>query len=68
MSKIRQLREARGMTQQDLAKTIGVSQATVSDWEKGKINPDLVRAVKLADLFNTSLDVIYGRESTRREA
>ena len=68
MSKIRQLREARGMTQQDLAKTIGVSQATVSDWESGKINPDLVRAVKLADLFNTSLDVIYGRESTRREA
>ena len=61
MSKIRQLREARGMTQQDLAKTIGVSQATVSDWEKGKINPDLVRAVKLADLFDTTLDVIYGR-------
>ena len=68
MSKIRQMREARGMTQQDLAKTIGVSQATVSDWESGKINPDLVRAVKLADLFNTSLDVIYGRESVRREA
>ena len=49
------------MTQQDLAKTIGVSQATVSDWESRKKNPDLVRAVKLADLFNTTLDVIYGR-------
>lgn len=68
MSKIRQMREARGMTQQDLARTIGVSQATVSDWERGEKNPDLVRAVKLADLFNTSLDVIYGRESVRREA
>lgn len=49
------------MTQQELSKTIGVSQATVSDWENGKIKPDLVRAVKLADLFDTSLDVIYGR-------
>ena len=61
MSKIRQLRESRGMTQQGLADAVGVTQATVSDWENGKIKPDLVRAVKLADLFATTLDIIYGR-------
>ena len=63
MSKIRQLRDARGMTQQTLAEAVGVTQATVSDWENGKMKPDLVRAVKLADLFDTTLDVIYGRSA-----
>ena len=63
LSKIRQLREAQGLTQQALASRVGVTQATVSDWENGKITPDVVRAVKLADLFGTTLDVIYGRSA-----
>ena len=61
MSKIRQLREEKGLTQQGLAGAVGVSQATVSDWETGKIKPELTKAVRLADLFHTTLDVIYGR-------
>ena len=55
------------MTQVELAGAVGVSQATVSDWENGKIKPDLPRAVRLADLFNTTLDVIYGRSEAGTE-
>lgn len=61
MSKIRQLREEKGMTQRELAGAVGVSQPTVCDWENGKIIPELAKAIRLADLFDVSLDVIYGR-------
>jgi transcriptional regulator with XRE-family HTH domain len=38
---IRQLREARGLTQAELAATIGVSSKTVSKWETAKGLPDI---------------------------
>ena len=62
MNAIRQLREEKGMSQRDLATEVGVSQPTVCDWENSKIVPELPKAVRLADLFNVSLDVIYGRQ------
>lgn len=58
---IRQLREEKGMTQQDLAAQVGVSQTAVCNWESGKAKPELPKAVRLADLFGVTLDVIYGR-------
>lgn len=64
MSQIRQLREQKGMTQRDLAHAVGVSQPTVCDWENGKMTPELPKAVRLADLFHVSLDVIYGRSTS----
>jgi transcriptional regulator with XRE-family HTH domain len=38
-SEIRRLREARGLTQQELATAIGVGQRTVGNWERGETIP-----------------------------
>ena len=59
---IKQFREERGMSQTDLAKTIGVDPSTISCFESGKINPSLPLAVRLADvLTGGSLDKLMGR-------
>lgn len=61
--KIKQLREAKGMTQVDLAKDIGVSAAAVNQWEAGTKKPELTKLVLLADLFHVSVDYLLGREA-----
>lgn len=61
--KIKQLREANGMMQTDLARAIGVSAAAVSQWEAGTKTPDLPKLVRLADLFHVSVDYLLGREA-----
>lgn len=38
---LRRFRKERGMTQDELAKKLGVSFQSVSKWEQGKSNPDL---------------------------
>lgn len=56
---IRRLREARGMNQSQLAATAGVSQATVSRWEKGA-SPTGEHIQTLARIFNKSVDELCG--------
>ena len=55
---LRRLREAAGMKQNDLAKLLFVSFQTVSAWERGVNTPDLMTAVKLAELFGITLDTL----------
>lgn len=48
--RIKYAREARGWTKAKLAKEMGVSKATISDWESGKIqNLKMAHLVKLSD-------------------
>jgi transcriptional regulator with XRE-family HTH domain len=49
------------MAQGDVAQYLGVSRTAVTHWESGKKRPDLVNLVKLADLYNVSLDYLMGR-------
>lgn len=52
---IRQLREARGMTQGELAELLGVSNKAVSKWETGKGLPDISLLQPLAQALGVSL-------------
>ena len=52
---IRQLRERRGLTQAELAQTIGVSSKTVSKWETAKGLPDISLLQPLAQALGISL-------------
>ncbi len=61
-NKIAELRKEKGLTQNSLAKTIGTSQANLSRWEKGIIEPSIIECWKLADFFDVSIDVICGRK------
>jgi DNA-binding transcriptional regulator YiaG len=51
MIDVKQLREARGLTQAQFAKLVGVDQSTVSNWEKGMSprGPAQILLRKLAD-------------------
>ena len=58
---IRELRKKKGILQKTLADEIGVSIATISDWEMGKKNPSGERLQKLARFFNVDELVILGK-------
>lgn len=50
---IRSLRKAAGMTQQQLADIIGVTQTMVARWETGRAKPSAKNAKKIKDLLQT---------------
>ena len=50
------------LSQEKLAKAVGVSQQCVSKWEEGKNEPTLSYLWRLADLFGVSIDMLCGRE------
>ncbi len=58
--RIRAHRRARSLTQQQVADALGVTVGAVYKWEAGLSAPDLSLLVELADLFDTSVDVLLG--------
>lgn len=52
------LLESRGIAQNDLAESMGVSTASVSDWCSGKKYPRADKVQKLADFFNVPMSAI----------
>ena len=60
MNIVRELRKKAGIQQKELAIEIGVSNATVSDWEHGKKDPTGERLKRLADYFGVDELVILG--------
>ena len=61
-NQIAELRKEKGLTQRKLAKEIGTSQANLSRWEAGLIEPSIIECWKLADYFDTSIDILCGRK------
>ncbi len=55
------LRKKHGMTQEQLAQSIGVSAQSISKWENGTNMPDILLLPVIADLFGVSVDALYGR-------
>ena len=52
------LRRARGLSQEELAHTVGVSRQAVQKWEAGASAPDLDNLSALADYFGVTLDYL----------
>ncbi len=50
------LRRERGLSQEQLAETLGLSRQAVAKWECGTATPELDRLIVLANLFQTTLD------------
>lgn len=63
MNNIKQLREAAGLTQYQLAQRMELYPSAVFKWETGRGNPTLENAMKLADLFGCTMDELLGRKS-----
>ena len=61
--KIKELREAAGMSQRELGERIGISGPAVAMWESGENRPTLTNLEKLAEIFGVTTDAILGRDS-----
>lgn len=57
---IKQLREQRDMTQEELAKRLGVKPPAVSKWERGLTYPIMDKVIAMAEVFGVSTDVVMG--------
>ncbi len=58
-NRLKELRDERNMTQEDLAVKAGVSRQTIISLEKGKYNPSIILAYKLARVFQISIEDVF---------
>ncbi len=60
---VKKLRQAAGMTQADLAARLGITTPSITKWEKGRSNPDLPNAFRLAEIFECSVSEIVCQDT-----
>ncbi len=59
---IRKLRTEREIKQETLARDLNIRRQTISSYERGGSLPDIYTLMKIADVFDVSLDELAGRE------
>ena len=57
-------RKKQGLTQEELAGKWGVTNQSLSKWESAQCCPDISLIPKLADIFETSIDELFGRQTS----
>ena len=60
--RLKELRQKKGLTQQEIADLVHVNRVTYTNWEKGKREPNFEIVIKLADLLEVSVDWLFGRK------
>ncbi|MEE1314851.1 MAG: helix-turn-helix transcriptional regulator [Faecalimonas sp.] len=63
---IRNLREDHDKVQTELADYLNVKQTTYSKYELGKLNVPIEVFIKLADLYDVSIDYLVGRTKKKK--
>ena len=58
-NKVEFFRKKNGETQEELANILGVSRQTILSIEKGKYNPSIILAFKIATHFKSSIEEIF---------
>lgn len=58
-NKIEELRRARGVRQEELARAMGVSRQTISSLENGRYNPSIMLAYKIARYFGMTIEEVF---------
>lgn len=59
---IKELREEKNLTQQQLASALNVDKSTIAKYETGDRLPNIEMSVKLALFFNVTTDYLFGIE------
>ena len=67
LKNLKKLRKNAGISQKQLADSIGVSQQSINKYENHRIEPDIDTMVKIADYFETSVDYLIGHSTIRRK-
>jgi putative transcriptional regulator len=64
-NRLKDLRTERNWTQADLAERVSVSRQTINAIEKGKFDPSLPLAFRLARLFGMSIEEVFLDDSAQ---
>ncbi|HKV05476.1 MAG TPA: helix-turn-helix transcriptional regulator [Candidatus Acidoferrales bacterium] len=64
-NRVKELRSARGWTQEQLAKAVGVSRQSINSIERDRYVPSLLLALTFARVFGCSTDQIFTLESEK---
>lgn len=59
---LRDIRMKNNYNQEYVANKLGVTKQTISNWEKGKRSPDIDSLIKLANLYEVTLDTLTGSD------
>ena len=58
-NRIEEIRNSRGIRQEDFAKMMGVSRQTISSLENGRYNPSILLAHKIAAYFGMTIEEVF---------
>lgn len=67
MKNLKKLRIEKGISQQQLAEIIGVTQQSIYKYETQNVEPDFVILCALADYFSTSVDYLIGHSEVNHK-
>ena len=58
-NRIEEIRKQKGIRQEELAKSLGVSRQTISSLETGRYNPSILLAHRIAKLFQLTIEDVF---------
>ena len=64
---LKKYRIAKDLTQEEVAEFLGITAQSVSKWERGESYPDITFLPALANIFETSVDLLIGMDAVRAE-
>ncbi len=67
LKNLKVLRNLKGVSQQQLANVIGVSQQAVNKYENRNIEPDIETLIAIANFFDTSVDFVIGNTDINKK-
>ena len=65
---LKRYRILKNLTQEDVAEYLGITPQSVSKWERGETYPDITLLPALANIFETSIDLLIGMDEIRAKA
>ena len=66
-NRLEELRKERGISQEELANALEVSRQTIGSLEKGRYNPSILLAFRIARLFETTIEEVFLYEKQGEE-
>lgn len=64
---LKKYRILKNLTQEDVAEFLGITPQSISKWERGECYPDITFLPALANIFETSVDLLIGMDVIRAE-
>jgi putative transcriptional regulator len=65
-SHVREQRLRHGLTQEELARSVGVSRQSINSIERGRYTPSLALALRIARVFDCSTDELFELEEDKK--